>query len=106
VHDVWPLVAVDVFASCAGGIENLGATPAQIMPTTNSHTVSKDHLPNGTQHDCSSTPREVQLEGATGHVPEKPEDVPPDGGYGWVCTGCNFFINAHTWGINSVSSFL
>ncbi|RMZ90135.1 hypothetical protein DV736_g2640, partial [Chaetothyriales sp. CBS 134916] len=29
------------------------------------------------------------------------EDVPPDGGYGWVCVACNFFINGHTWGINS-----
>lgn len=27
--------------------------------------------------------------------------VPPDGGYGWVCTACCFLINAHTWGINS-----
>lgn len=31
------------------------------------------------------------------------EDVPPDGGYGWVCTLCVFLINAHTWGVNSVS---
>jgi hypothetical protein len=30
-------------------------------------------------------------------------DVPPDGGYGWVCVACVFWINAHTWGINSVS---
>jgi len=30
------------------------------------------------------------------------EDVPPDGGYGWICAACVFFINAHTWGINSV----
>jgi len=29
-------------------------------------------------------------------------DIPPDGGYGWVCAACVFFINAHTWGINSV----
>ena len=28
-------------------------------------------------------------------------DEPPDGGYGWVCVMCTFFINAHTWGINS-----
>lgn len=35
-------------------------------------------------------------------VEEKKEvDEPPDGGYGWVCVGCTFFINAHTWGINS-----
>jgi hypothetical protein len=32
----------------------------------------------------------------------KPVDVPPDGGYGWVCTACAFLINAHTWGVNSV----
>lgn len=32
----------------------------------------------------------------------KPVDVPPDGGYGWVCTACVFLINAHTWGVNSV----
>ncbi|EPS33557.1 hypothetical protein PDE_08519 [Penicillium oxalicum 114-2] len=32
----------------------------------------------------------------------KPQlDVPPDGGYGWVCVACVFWINAHTWGINS-----
>ena len=31
------------------------------------------------------------------------EDVPPNGGYGWVCTACVFSINAHTWGVNSVS---
>lgn len=29
-------------------------------------------------------------------------DGPPDGGYGWICVGCVFLINAHTWGINSV----
>jgi len=30
------------------------------------------------------------------------EDVPPNGGYGWICAACVFFVNAHTWGINSV----
>ena len=34
---------------------------------------------------------------------EKARDEPPDGGYGWVCVACCFWINAHTWGINSVS---
>ncbi|KAI9722272.1 MAG: hypothetical protein M1812_001744 [Candelaria pacifica] len=28
-------------------------------------------------------------------------DVPPDGGYGWVCVACACAINAHTWGLNS-----
>ncbi|KAJ5352223.1 hypothetical protein N7452_001197 [Penicillium brevicompactum] len=24
-----------------------------------------------------------------------------EGGYGWVCVACTFFMNAHTWGINA-----
>ena len=30
------------------------------------------------------------------------QDVPPDGGYGWMCVACVFLINANTWGVNSV----
>ena len=33
---------------------------------------------------------------------QKPDDVPPDGGYGWVVVACVSLINGHTWGINSV----
>ena len=29
------------------------------------------------------------------------EDVPPNGGYGWVCTACVFLMNANTWGVNA-----
>jgi hypothetical protein len=36
---------------------------------------------------------------------EKPIDIPPDGGYGWVCVTAVFLINAHTWGMNSVCTF-
>ncbi|KAH6719004.1 MFS transporter-like protein [Leptodontidium sp. MPI-SDFR-AT-0119] len=32
---------------------------------------------------------------------QKPDDVPPDGGYGWVVVACVSLINGHTWGINS-----
>jgi MFS family permease len=28
-------------------------------------------------------------------------DVPPNGGYGWVCVAATATINAHTWGLNS-----
>lgn len=33
------------------------------------------------------------------------EDVPPDGGYGWVCTACVLLMNANTWGVNAVRCF-
>ena len=31
------------------------------------------------------------------------EDVPPNGGYGWVCTACVFMLTAYSWGLNSIS---
>ncbi|KAL7268286.1 hypothetical protein RUND412_009094 [Rhizina undulata] len=34
-------------------------------------------------------------------MPASIEDVPPDGGYGWVCVACILWVNACTWGINS-----
>jgi len=43
----------------------------------------------------NDAPGEIQQE------EEKLPDVPPDGGYGWVCVACTFLINAHTWGLNS-----
>lgn len=48
-------------------------------------------------------------QGVDGSIPvaepdhKNPQDL-PDGGYGWVCVACVFWINAHTWGINSVST--
>lgn len=33
------------------------------------------------------------------------ELVPPNSGYGWICTFSVFLINAHTWGVNSVSPY-
>jgi hypothetical protein len=30
------------------------------------------------------------------------EDVPPDGGYGWICVAACFSINCFTWGAVSV----
>lgn len=38
------------------------------------------------------------------NLEKKVQDVPPDGGYGWVCVACIFMVNAHTWGLNSVCS--
>lgn len=35
-------------------------------------------------------------------VVQDPDSDIPDGGYGWVCVACVFFINACTWGIAAV----
>lgn len=48
-----------------------------------------------------SSSQDIELVGAQTNVATR-EDVPPDGGYGWVCTVCMFLINANTWGVNSV----
>jgi hypothetical protein len=32
------------------------------------------------------------------------DDIQPDGGYGWVCVACCFFINGFTWGIVAVGT--
>lgn len=37
---------------------------------------------------------EQDEESAVQEVDEKEEDVPPNGGYGWVCVACCFMINA------------
>ncbi|KAL9083960.1 MAG: hypothetical protein Q9165_008303 [Trypethelium subeluteriae] len=45
---------------------------------------------------------ELETEGtAVGPIVEVKLDEPPNGGYGWVCVACAFWINAHTWGLNS-----
>lgn len=49
---------------------------------------SEDTLSESTSNQPPITSKEV-------------EDVPPNGGYGWVCVVCVALINAHTWGINS-----
>ncbi|CAG8367748.1 unnamed protein product [Penicillium salamii] len=52
--------------------------------------------------DRESARQEQKLHPRSVTPDEKYErDVPPDGGYGWVCVACVFWINAHTWGINS-----
>ncbi|EKG15376.1 Major facilitator superfamily [Macrophomina phaseolina MS6] len=50
----------------------------------------------GSDSECA--PREVAEETPGGIVSQGPEAI-PDGGYGWVCVICVFFLNACTWGI-------
>ena len=53
--------------------------------------------------DSERTIAAVDEEQVEGQLP-KAVDEPPNGGYGWVCVGCAFAINAHTWGLNSVGN--
>ena len=34
-------------------------------------------------------------------IEERKADIPPNGGYGWVCVAAVATINGHTWGLNS-----
>lgn len=55
----------------------------------------------GDEGNATSTGLETEFSGSPTNMVTQ-EDIPPDGGYGWVCTACVFLINAHTWGVNSV----
>lgn len=50
-------------------------------------------LPGLPSNELSRKPEEISC--------DTDVDSPPNGGYGWICVACCFFINAHTWGINS-----
>ena len=66
-----------------------------VGPTT---TPSEQHDGSKGSSETTASPSDVEQHAATS---EKQLDVPPDGGYGWVCVACCFLINAHTWGLNS-----
>jgi hypothetical protein len=68
--------------------------------------VPKDSKTNASDytHDKLATSREGRKE-IDDNEPEDAvgqEELVPNGGYGWVCVVCMFWMNAHTWGINSV----
>lgn len=78
------------------------------MSSMKSHGVDRDALQrfdsrtSGTAVDNGRSAVELAEPGQEAVNVVSREDVPPDGGYGWICAACVFFINAHTWGINSV----
>ncbi|KAJ5640519.1 hypothetical protein N7528_000144 [Penicillium herquei] len=66
-----------------------------------SHQEDNDSV-TGSKHTAETPAQNTARPEANEDVDEKyKQDVPPDGGYGWVCVACVFWINAHTWGINS-----
>ena len=52
---------------------------------------------NRQPHDVNRNTNAAQERGGA------PTELPPDGGYGWICTACCFTVNCFTWGVVSVS---
>lgn len=98
---VSPLSSIELFALCAYNREKMGVTLPPLVASTNQQIFPGDHQPDEDQHHGSSQSSAEAVSKPA--IDSATEDVPPDGGYGWVCTACNFFINGHTWGLNSVS---
>jgi hypothetical protein len=57
-------------------------------------------IKNSKDSEASCQPTE---QNASSPNQQEVEWTPPNGGYGWVCVITAFFINMHTWGLNSVS---
>lgn len=85
------------------------ASPAEdVMPTREPSiaTVSEKNEEQEKNLDELDRNLDESPPSATAPPPTPAPDVPPNGGYGWVCCAATFWINAHTWGLNSVRSFL
>jgi hypothetical protein len=53
---------------------------------------------------AAEEPQQPQQPPALTTIPpsnQQPIDVPPNGGYGWICVAAVATINGHTWGLNS-----
>ncbi|KAL4959650.1 MCT family MFS transporter [Aspergillus stella-maris] len=64
---------------------------------------SRDYDDNLRPQDSTKEegPESIEPERAAAVDKISGDDLPPDGGYGWVCVASVFWLNAHTWGINS-----
>ncbi|KAK6401246.1 hypothetical protein LTR95_019209, partial [Oleoguttula sp. CCFEE 5521] len=62
-------------------------------------------MDNNAEYNTQEQDHELQPIGRFANVSTY-EDIPPDGGYGWVCCICVFLINANTWGVNSAWGIL
>ncbi|KAF2832840.1 MFS general substrate transporter [Ophiobolus disseminans] len=65
-------------------------------------------MPSGKQRnntdntqDAPQPPNQEPSQPALTPTKSSATDVPPNGGYGWICVAACATINAHTWGLNS-----
>ncbi|KAB8237213.1 major facilitator superfamily domain-containing protein [Aspergillus alliaceus] len=56
---------------------------------------------HATNHKRNSPIRNEETTPINASSTEVLEDIPPSGGYGWVCAFCVILVNVHTWGISS-----
>ncbi|MCJ1382172.1 hypothetical protein MMC17_005284 [Xylographa soralifera] len=67
------------------------------MATTTNDTLEAQQDHSGDSEKTVTLHDEEQLPTEAAETP----DIPPDGGYGWVCVLAVACVNAHTWGLNS-----
>lgn len=73
--------------------------PLDMINSREQGDIAVEERPQSCREQRSPSPR---LDQQRNQTPKDDQAAPPDGGYGWVCVACVFWINAHTWGINSV----
>ncbi|KAF1915157.1 major facilitator superfamily domain-containing protein [Ampelomyces quisqualis] len=83
--------------------EELGITGSDNSLKTIGHVNNISNSPNDDHiGDTSEKASDVPPDDPTTlSKPKSNIDVPPNGGYGWVCVAACATINAHTWGLNS-----
>jgi hypothetical protein len=78
----------------------------QSIPLDNISTVdaapSSDSARRSTKSEKVVTSNDVEDASPNHNTSVSQEPLVPNGGYGWICVACIFFLNSHTWGINSV----
>lgn len=69
----------------------------------NSSSVSdlESHLTYQPSHETTKLKKEPTIKKVFTNKSTGELDLPPDGGYGWVCTFCVFLVMFSTWGCNS-----
>jgi MFS family permease len=84
------------------GTFSLCAESNMTTPQENKQEIGEEHgTTRSEQSNEEDTPNQPPESGLALSKTKSIVDVPPNGGYGWVCVAACATINAHTWGLNS-----